>query len=161
MAAPAFSIVEEAKKLKLKPVESPANDTGYAGVGSVGKRYQARFKDEVRNKMRAVPGLYDYAYDAALARAYALHKQAEAKAEGLEIFPETAKRKKRGSAAAAAPASLPVAMAMPIAAPSPVPFAALQPLGGGVPVAMAMPMATEAPAAGYTAPHPQEVADSA
>ena len=65
------SLVEQAKQKGLKPVLSPSSATGYAGVGILKGKYQARFFDKARGKQRAVPGLYETALEAALALALA------------------------------------------------------------------------------------------
>lgn len=158
-AAAAFSPVEEAKKLKLLAVVNMDNTTGYAGVleQSDGK-FQARFHDTKRKKLRAVPGRYASAEEAALARAYAMHVQ-DTLQEG-ESLPSPARRKKRRCAAAGTPC-MPVAIATPMTAATGVPFAAVQPLAGGMAVAMAVPMTAESMGGGYWAPQPWEVTDRA
>ena len=154
-----FSMVAEAKALKLIAVVNNDNTTGYAGVleQSDGK-FQARFHDTKRKKLRAVPGRYSSAEEAALARAYAMHVQ-DTLEEG-ESLPSPARRKKRRCAAAGTP-GMPTAMATPTTVATGVPFAAVQPLAGGMPVAMAVPMAAVAMGGGYTPPHAWEVTHSA
>ena len=154
-AAARFSMVEEAKKLKLVAVVSGDNATGFVGVQEHDDgKFFARFRDAQRKKNRALPGRYATAEDAALARAYALRMQ-ESLEEG-ESLPSPAKRKKRSCAATSTP-SMPVVMTSPMTATTGVPFAPLQPLESSMPVAMAVPMATVAMGAGYTAPQPWEV----
>ena len=154
-----FSMVAEAKALKLVGVVNTDNATGYAGVleQSDGK-FQARFRDTKRKKLRAVPGRYASAEEAALARAYAMHVQ-DTLEEG-ESLPSPARRKKRRCSAAGTP-GMPVAMATPMTAATGVPFAAVQPLAGGMPVAMAVPMAAVAMGGGFWAPQAWEVTDRA
>ena len=154
-----FSMVAEAKALKLVGVVNTDNATGYAGVleQSDGK-FQARFHDTKRKKLRAVPGRYASAEEAALARAYAMHVQ-DTLEEG-ESLPSPARRKKRRCSAAGTP-GMPVAMATPMTAATGVPFAAVQPLAGGMPVATAVPMAAEAMGGGFWAPQAWEVTDRA
>ena len=154
-AAAGFSMVEEAKKLKLLAVVSDDNATGFAGVQEHDDgQFYARFRDIMRKKNRAVPGRYASAKDAALARAYALHMQ-DSLEEG-ESLPSPAKRKRRRCAAALTP-SMPVVMASPMTATTGVPLAPLQPLGSRMPVAMAVPVATVPIGDRYTAPQPWEV----
>jgi len=113
----------------------------------------------MRKKNRAVPGRYPSAKHAALARAYAVYMQ-ESLEEG-ESLPSPAKRKKRSCCAATLTPSMPVVMASPMTATTGVPFATLQPLDSRMPVALVVPVTTVAIGAGYSAPQPWEVLDSA
>jgi len=154
-----FSMVAEAKALKLVAVVNNYNTTGYTGVlEQADGRFQARFHDTKRKKLRAVPGRYASAEEAALARAYAMHVQDTL--EDGESLPSPARRKKQRCQAAGTPCT-PVAMATPMTAATGVPFAAVQPLAGGMPVTMAVPMAAVAMGAGYTPPDAWEVTHSA
>ena len=71
--AKAASLVEEARRAGLQPKLSPGSATGYAGVGLVKGKYQARFYDKAKKRIRAVPGLHKTALEAALALAWAKH----------------------------------------------------------------------------------------
>ena len=152
------SLVEQAKQKGLKPVLSPSSATGYAGVGILKGKYQARFYDKARGKQRAVPGLYETALEAALVLALA-KAMVHAMEEG-ETLPSPAKRKTRLPARTVP--IMPMALAIPVEAASPrMPLASVQPVAGGMVVGMAGPVASVWSGEAYTPPAAWEVADIA
>ena len=139
------SSVEEARRLSLQPKLSLCSATGYAGVGLIKGKYQARFFDKSRGKQRAVPGLYKTALEAALALAWAKHL-VKAHAQEGEAMPSPAKRKSRLPSASPKVLIMPIAMAMPVEAASPrIPFASVQPVAGVTLAGMAGPVASWQP----------------
>ena len=153
-------LVQEAINEGLLPELSSATATGYAGVAehkenkSKGmQQFQGKWWDAARKKARFAPGLYDSAWQAAMARARAKQLFEAARADGLQ-FPSPRKRKCR-----AVPAALPYAMAMPLAPNSPALPLTIVHVSATAP-AMPMSPAVMMPAAGaaYTPPEAWEVA---
>ena len=156
--AKAASLVEEARRAGLQPKLSLGSATGYAGVGILKGKYQARFYDKARGRQRAVPGLYKTALEAALALAWAKHL-VKAMEEG-ECLPSPAKRKSRLPARTVP--IMPMALAIPVEARPPrMPLASVQPVAGGMVVGTAGPVASAWSGEAYTPPAAWEVADTA
>ena len=157
--AKAASLVEEARRAGLQPKLSPGSATGYAGVGLVKGKYQARFYDKAKKRIRAVPGLHKTALEAALALAWAKHL-VKAMVEEGEALPSPAKRKPR-IPSPTVPIT-PIALAIPVVAASPrIPFASVQPMAGVMVAGMAGPVATAWSGEAYTPPAAWEVANIA